>query len=86
MSKTVFIKHKDLPPKLFVVIDRKIRVFDLIDQMTVGRNTVTKKNDIDLVYNFVSRQHGRFTKSENIWYFTDMYVLIQHIVSLAKYK
>ena len=71
MAKTVFMKYKELPPKLFVVSDRKIRVFDLTDQMSVGRNTATSKNDVDLVHNFVSRLHGRFTKNKDVWYFTD---------------
>ena len=71
MAKTVFMEYKALPPKLFVVSDKNIRIFDLADQMTVGRATVSQKPDVDLVANFVSRHHGRFTKNGDEWFFSD---------------
>ena len=68
---TQVIEKKNMPPKIMVIANGRMRIYDLNRFMTVGRTTEDGMADIDLPFSYVSRRHGVFGCDEIGYFYAD---------------
>ena len=69
---TKVIEKRNLPPKIMVIADGRMRIYDFNRFMTVGRTTEDGVAEIDLQCSYVSRRHGVFGCDEFGYYYADV--------------
>ena len=70
-GKTAPLQPMALPPKLFVIWDGQVQVYDLAGAQSLGRPSSTSRPDISIPTKVVSRNHGSFLTVGGSTYYTD---------------
>ena len=70
-GQTAPLRSVALPPKLFVIWDGQIGVYDLSAAQSFGRPSSSGQPDIGVPTKVVSRNHGSFLTTQGSTYYTD---------------